>query len=292
MTRIQLDVGWPATKFWKVLRYMELHKHFGISCAAGLMMVAVSVGTSSAQLPIPNASGVSTGHIHLSVPDQEQHREIWRTLGATDAASGRLQLLSIPGMYVLLTEREPTAPSSATTINHIGFSVQSYTDIHAKLESVGATFVVDNAETGQIIVDLPDGVRLEMQQVDDLSNPIEFHHIHLSASEQAGLRDWYVEVFGAEVGERRGMPSAIVPGGRVDVLDARGGSPVPTQGTAIDHIGFEVADMVVFAAHMAKMGVTFDREPSEIAAIGLTIAFITDPVGTYIEITQGLIDAQ
>jgi catechol 2,3-dioxygenase-like lactoylglutathione lyase family enzyme len=271
---------------------MNVRKHIGMLYVAGLMVFAISAGILVAQLPASNASGVSTGHIHLSVPDQEQHREIWHTLGATDAASGRLQLLQIPGMYVLLTEREPTAPSTATTVNHVGFSVQSYEDIHAKLESVGATFFVDNAETGQILADLPDGVRVEMQQEDGLSNPIEFHHIHLSASDQAGLRDWYVEVFGAEVGERRGMPSAVVPGGRVDFLGARGGSPMPTQGTAIDHIGFEVVDMDAFAAHMAAMGVTFDREPSEIAAIGLTIAFITDPEGTYIEITEGLVNAQ
>jgi catechol 2,3-dioxygenase-like lactoylglutathione lyase family enzyme len=271
---------------------MKVSKHVGMLYVAGLMVFALSAGTLVAQLPAPNASGVSTGHIHLSVPDAEQHREIWHTLGATDAESGRLQLLNIPGMYILLTEREPTAPSTATTANHMGFSVQSYADIHAKLEQVGATFAVENAETGQLIADLPDGVRVEMQEVEGLSNPIEFHHIHLSVADQEGLRDWYVEAFGAEVGERRGMPSAVIPGGRVDFLGARGGSPMPTQGTAIDHIGFEVADMDAFAARMADMGVTFDREPSEIAAIGLTIAFITDPEGTYIEITEGLANVQ
>lgn len=269
---------------------MKLRKHVGVLYVSGLLVFVPSAATLLAQLPSPNAAGVSTGHIHLRVPDQARHREIWTTLGATEAGSGPLDLLQFPGMYVLLTEGEPGAPSTQTTANHVGFVVQSYDDIHAKLEEVGATFAVENAETGQIIADLPDGVRVEMQQEDGLANPIEFHHIHLSATDPAALRDWYVEAFGAEVGERRGMPSALVPGGRVDVLGARGGAPMATRGNAIDHIGFEVEDMEAFAAHMAQMGVEFDSAPREIANLGLTIAFITDPAGTYIEITEGLGD--
>jgi catechol 2,3-dioxygenase-like lactoylglutathione lyase family enzyme len=119
-----------------------------------------------------------------------------------------------------------------------------------------------------------------------------FHHTHLAAVDQAGLRDWYVKVFGADVGERNGMPSAVVPGGRVDVLAATGAAPVPTQGSAIDHIGFEVTDMAAFAAKMEKLGITFDRAPERRDDINLTIAFITDPVGTYIEITEGLDDVK
>ena len=271
---------------------MNSSKHAGMFYVAGLVAFALTAGTLAAQLPAPNASGVSTGHVHLRVPDQARHREIWTALGATEASSGRLQLLQFPGMYFLLTEGDPGIPSIETTANHVGFSVQSYEDIHAKLESVGANFAVDNAETGQILADLPDGVRVEMQQVDGLENPIEFHHIHLFVEGPEELRGWYVEAFGAEVSERRGLPSAVVPGGRVDFLGARGGSPMATQGNAIDHIGFEVADMDAFSAHMAEMGVEFDRAPSEIEAIGLTIAFITDPAGTYIEITEGLVNAQ
>jgi catechol 2,3-dioxygenase-like lactoylglutathione lyase family enzyme len=135
-------------------------------------------------------------------------------------------------------------------------------------------------------------VRVEFVIIPDQKEPILFHHTHLSAADQPALRDWYVKVFGAEVGERAGMPSAIVPGGRVDVIAARGPTPKPTQGAAIDHIGFEVADMDAFAAKMESLGVKFDRAPARMDELNLTIAFITDPVGTYIEITEGLDDAE
>jgi hypothetical protein len=71
-----------------------------------------------------------------------------------------------------------------------------------------------------------------------------------------------------------------------------GEAPMGSQGNAIDHIGFEVTSMDAFAAKMATLGITFNRAPEHIDAINLTIAFITDPVGTYIEITEGLDDVK
>ena len=99
-------------------------------------------------------------------------------------------------------------------------------------------------------------------------------------------------VFGAEIGERRGLPSAVIPGGRVDIIPARDGAPAGRQGNAIDHIGFEVTDMAAFKAKMDRMGIAFAREPERRVDINLSIAFITDPVGTSIEITEGLDDAK
>jgi hypothetical protein len=42
---------------------------------------------------------------------------------------------------------------------------------------------------------------------------------------------------------------------------------------------------------MERMGIAFNRAPERRDDINLTIAFITDPAGTYIEITEGLADA-
>lgn len=265
---------------------MKMQGKMGTLYVVAIAIFVLTGGTLVAQLPGLNEAGVGNGHVHMNVPDAETAREIWTTLGAVPSPEGGIPMMQVPGMYLLFAEREPTAPSTDTVANHIGFVVQSYEDIHAKLEQVGATFGVDNAETGQILADLPGGMRVEMQQEDGLQNPIEFHHIHLFVPDAEGLREWYIDAFGAEIGERRGLPSAVFPRGRVDFVGARGGTPMPSRGAAIDHIGFEVADMDAFVAHMQEMGVAFDVEPRSIG--NLTIAFITDPVGTYIEITQGL----
>jgi catechol 2,3-dioxygenase-like lactoylglutathione lyase family enzyme len=245
-----------------------------------------------AQLPAPNAEGVSTGHTHLVVPDDAVARQFFRDMGALDKSSGRLQLLEFPGMYFLLRVGEPTAPSIETTANHVGFMVKDYLHHKQILLDAGATIFFEDPETGQVLADLPWGLRVELAQDKDQLEPIIFHHTHLSALDAESLRDWYLQVFGAEAGERRGLPSALVPGGRVDFIPARGEAPKATQGSAIDHIGFEVADMDAFAAKMARLGIPFDRAPERRDDINLTIAFITDPAGTYIEITEGLADVE
>jgi catechol 2,3-dioxygenase-like lactoylglutathione lyase family enzyme len=242
----------------------------------GTALLAASLG--AAELAAPNPSGISAGHTHLSVPDVAKHREIWKKLGATEHSQGRLQLLYFPNMYILLAERVPTSPSGDTSANHIGFTVKDYPYYRGLLDELGVTnFIVDDNENGQVLADLPDGVRIEFAKNEMQAEPILFHHTHLAALDGATLRDWYVKVFGAEVGERRNLPSAVIPGGRVDFLPARGDAPKGSQGTA---------------AHVAALGLTFDRAPEYIEAIDLKIAFLTDPVGTYIEVTEGLDDVE
>lgn len=262
---------------------------------AGLstLVMALAANSAEAQLAAPNADGVSAGHTHLVVPDIAKHREIWKSFGATEVRSGRLELLGFPGMYILLREGQPTAPSGDTSAHHIGFMVNDYATYKAKLEAIGGVnYVLDDATNGQILADLPDGVRVEFNVDTTQKETIIFHHTHLAALDGGALRDWYVKVFGAGIGERRNLPSAVIPGGRVDFLPANGAAPKGTQGAAIDHIGFEVADMNAFKARMDSLGIPFARAPERRDDINLTIAFITDPVGTYIEITEGLDDAR
>jgi catechol 2,3-dioxygenase-like lactoylglutathione lyase family enzyme len=254
------------------------------------MMLGAAPGF--AQLPAPNAAGVSTGHTHFTVPDPAKHLAIWKSLGGRQGASGPLNYVAFPGMYLLFTAGTAEVPSIQTSANHIGFSVKDYADYRAKLLAAGATFFFESEENGQILADLPDGIRIEILTDTEQAEPIIFHHIHLATADTMVLRDWYLKVFGAEAGERRGLPSALVPGGRVDVMGAPANGPAPrgSKGGALDHIGFEVADMDAFAKHLESLGIKFDSEPRRIEAIGLTIAFLTDPVGTYIEVTKGLAD--
>jgi predicted enzyme related to lactoylglutathione lyase len=80
----------------------------------------------------------------------------------------------------------------------------------------------------------------------------------------------------------------VLPDGRVDFLPVRGDAPRGSRGGVIDHIGIEVADIDAFAARLERLGYSFETGPMEIPAVGLKIAFLTDPAGTYIEVTEGL----
>jgi hypothetical protein len=66
------------------------------------------------------------------------------------------------------------------------------------------------------------------------------------------------------------------------------GQGLPTKGRSIDHIGFEVKDLETFCKKLEAGGIKFDIAYRKVPALGISIAFFTDPFGTYIELTEGL----
>lgn len=56
----------------------------------------------------------------------------------------------------------------------------------------------------------------------------------------------------------------------------------------LDHIGFEVKNLAAFLEKLEGDGVKIDRPYTKVPALNIAIAFIYDPWGTYIELTEGL----
>jgi catechol 2,3-dioxygenase-like lactoylglutathione lyase family enzyme len=242
---------------------------------------------SFAQLAAPNDAGVSLGHIHLTVPDPDAQMKVWvDVLGATIVKAGPLSLVKLPGMFIVVSKAASTEGSNGSTVNHIGFLVRDYAGLEAKLAAANIPAVFDNKKD-QMIVTFPDQVRLEFNADPSIAAPVVFHHIHIMTTDPDALQVWYVKTFGAESSTRRNLPAAKIPGGEVDFLKAKD-APAPTKGRTLDHIGFEIKDLDSFCNKLAADGVKFDMPFRDVPAIGLKIAFITDPVGTYIELTQGL----
>jgi catechol 2,3-dioxygenase-like lactoylglutathione lyase family enzyme len=252
---------------------------------------AMSTVSVFAQLAPPNEMGVSIGHIHMMLGDPDAQKKIWvGVLGAEVTSAGSLEMLKFPGVFIVL-QKARTAPaegSDGSSVNHFGFLVKSYADTKKKLEAAGLTFSMDNAQTKQIIAVLPEKVRVEFTEDAALTVPIKFHHIHEAGENQEAVRDWYVKTFGATAGKRGQFPAAFIPGGEVDVMKATA-APAPTKGRSLDHIGFEVKDLEAFCKKLAADGVAFDMKYTVIPQLaGLKIAFIVDPNGTRIELTEGL----
>ena len=89
-----------------------------------------------------------------------------------------------------------------------------------------------------------------------------------------------------EVGQGRIQTTADVPGMNLSFQTCPE-ECAPTQGRAIDHVGFEVDDLGAFAERLEARGVEFQVEPRYVDSIELTIAFFTDPSGVRIELTEG-----
>jgi hypothetical protein len=56
----------------------------------------------------------------------------------------------------------------------------------------------------------------------------------------------------------------------------------------VDHIGFEVKNLDAFVKNFEAQAIKMDAAVRQLPGTELKIAFVTDPYGTYIELTEGL----
>ena len=272
--------------------------------ALGGAMLFTAFGTSLfAQLAAPNESGVSIAQAHLMVKDPAQQKKLWvEIMGAKVTHTGSLELLQLPGIFIVLEKGEPTGGSGGTSVNHLGFLIKDYADIKAKITAANIEVAADGYKADgcaaapgtpacQFTVVFPDGVRVEYTEDKTLTVPVANHHIHMNIPDREGLRAWYAKTLGATAGLRRGtIMAAKFPGeygGEIDFNPATE-SPVGTKGRSIDHIGFEVKGLAAYCKKLEAQGVMLDVPYHSVPGTGLKSAFITDPVGTRIELTEGL----
>ncbi|MDG2090837.1 MAG: VOC family protein [Gammaproteobacteria bacterium] len=241
---------------------------------------------SFAQLAAPNNDGVAMGHLHFQASDIEASNEFWEDLGATSIQNGPLSMYAIPGVFILVREAEPSNGSDGTMIIHVGFHVPNVNAAYDRWISSGID-VERGGFPGQLWVNGPDGLLIEILENTEINTPIQMHHIHWETPDIEAMQNWYYEMFGAVPGMRAIFQAGDIPG--VNLTFNQAETPVmPTQGTVLDHIGFEVSDLQATIAKLEAAGVTMDLGYREIPAANLAIAFLTDPWGTYIELTQGL----
>src|SRR5881296_3437855 len=234
-----------------------------------------------AQLAAPNESGISLGHLHLLSKNPEAQKKIWvEAFGAQLTKTGTLELLRLPGIFIIINKAEPSAGSVGSTVDHIAFSVKDAASMKSKLA------FIDVPVNGPF-VSFPDNLRVELLEEKSQTLPLVMHHIHIATPGVEVVKQWYVKTFGAGAGTRRDLPAAIFNLGEVDFLPATMPT-APTKGRALDHIGFEVTNLETFCKKLEAAGVRFDAPYRELPNLGLKIAFILDPIGTRIELTEGL----
>ncbi|MBL8984445.1 MAG: VOC family protein [Gemmatimonadetes bacterium] len=239
-----------------------------------------------AQLPAPNAAGVSAGHMHMMVRDPAAHKKLWVDLfGAQVVTRGPLELLRLPGIFLILGQGERAEGSVGSTLDHFAFRVKDLAGTSAKLKGAGVTLTRDDSL--EVVATFPDNVKVEFYPAPTLSVPIEHFHAHFYAADVDGLRAWYAKHFGAATPTATNANAMGVPGMSLSFRKTDA-AQAPTKGRSLDHIGFEVKDLEAFCKKLAADGVTFEVPFRDVPAIGLKVAFLVDPAGTRIELTEGL----
>lgn len=276
--------------------------HKTLLALAAATALATSATPARAQLLAAREAPFAAGHHHLNVSDVEAHKRFWgELLGGQLAKFGTTDVVKLPNMLLFLRAQAPTGASDGSAVNHLGFRVPDLRGLVSKLQAAGIEMVTTQVVAGadgdvhfnpatkvyMAFARGPDGMRVEL--IEDKSiGGILSHHIHIFTADDGAARNWYVKHFGGKPGTRGPFKKADVPG--IELTFAKADAVAPTKGRVLDHIGFEVDDLEAFCQRLEANGVEFDVPFRKIDRIGLSVAFLTDPWGTYIELTEGLDD--
>jgi catechol 2,3-dioxygenase-like lactoylglutathione lyase family enzyme/predicted enzyme related to lactoylglutathione lyase len=247
------------------------------------------------------------GHHHLNVTSVEAHKKFWvHALGGTVTTVGETEAVMFPGVLVMFQQHRPAGGTKGTTVDHVGFQVR---DIRQTIDRVKAAHFpmvtreevksvppqsvsddvayIRNQDSSVAFTMGPDESKVEFVETQDATLPIALHHIHFLTQSADEMRDWYLRTLTASPAMRGNYKTAELPG--VSLTFASSATPVVgTKGRTLDHIGFEVKGLEAFCKKLEAAGVEFDRSYASIPELGLSSAFVTDPWGTSVELTEGL----
>src|ERR1700693_2896762 len=280
---------------------------------ATLVLSLIAVAPSaSAQILVGKDGPVVYGHHHLNTTNMDAQKKFFvDSLGGTLAKVGTNQqeIVKFPNVLIFFRPMQaPTGGSIGTTVNHIGFSVPDLKPLVAKIKANGFKMITADSVAANVKVtdDIaaaspttnlafalgPEDVKVEFVEVKSQKAPIQLHHIHFFGQMNTEMQAWYAKTFGATM-----LPANP---GAAFVQDQLPGvflnftpSPTPTVGTtgrSIDHIGFEIKNLEAFTKKLEAQGIKLDRPYTKVPQLGIAIAFIKDPWGTNIEMTEGLAD--
>lgn len=148
-------------------------------------MLLVLAARLLAQLPAPNAAGVSAGHMHMMVRDPEAHKKVWvEALGAQVVNSGSLELLKLPGIFLVLGKAETAEGSEGSSVDHFAFRAKDLPATKAKLAAAGVPIVREDPR--EIVAMFPDKVKVEFYAAPTLGVPLEHYTFTCSRTIRTG----------------------------------------------------------------------------------------------------------
>ena len=230
-------------------------------------------------------------HVHMSVPDPQASAQWFHDHIGGEWVDGRMDrlLFGTTRIMWLGSRGEARRPSAGGVIDHLGFSFADLSAKLAEVEGAGATVTTPRRDVEGLfplsfIVD-PWGVRLEL--IEDTQH-LGFHHVHLRDPDPGTALDWYHANFG---GVRRTVKGSQLEGilypGNVWLLVTQG-ETFPSQGAAIDHIGWRAIEINAKIDEFTAKGLELTSPRRDMTLPNGQIAFfyVAGPNGARVEFVE------
>jgi catechol 2,3-dioxygenase-like lactoylglutathione lyase family enzyme len=283
--------------------------HPRLICTTVALGLLLAASPSYAQLFAAKDAPVAYGHHHINATDIAAHTRFFAdTLGGTTMTKAGRTIVKVHNALILIREQKPTGGTKGTSVDHLGFSVPNLRATIDKVKAAGFRVVTkeEAASTWTVKDDIatmagrdlaiayvmgPDDLKVELVEVKGQKEPLGNHHLHFASPQDTDMQAWYIKVFGASNGAP-GAPvlSAALPGENL-AFNKTPGAVAGTQGRVVDHIGFEIKNLPAFLKKVEAMGIK-PTNVRDVPEMGVSIGFITDPWGSYIELTEGLVNIQ
>jgi len=279
-----------------------------IVLVASALLVVSPASRASAQLIAAKEGPVVYGHHHLNTTNMDAQKKFFvDTLGGTliKIGTNNAEVIKFPNVLIFFRPTQaPTGGTRGTTVNHIGFSVPNLRPMIDRIKANGFQMITNTEAPGREVKDDiagplqpggasiafalgPDDIKVEFVEVKQQTIPITLHHVHFFNPKNVEMQAWYVKTFGAKSRTGGAFPAADLPGVALNFSPSTD-PVVGTAGRALDHIGFEVKNLEEFTKKLEADGIKLSTPYRKVPALGIAIAFFTDPWGTYIELTEGL----
>jgi catechol 2,3-dioxygenase-like lactoylglutathione lyase family enzyme len=279
-------------------------------CILHSALLLLIPSAASAQLLAAKEGPIVYGHHHVNATNPAEHKKFWAdTLGGTVIKVGtdNREIIRMTNVLIFMREQAAKGGTKGSVHDHIGLSVPNLRQTLDKVKANGyrvatAAEALPGQKVNGDVVELgtgpvsalayifgPDDVKVEVLEMKAQKEPVKLHHIHFYGTQQAEMRDWYVKVFGATAAAAANpnFITANLPG--VGLNFSVSSAPTgPTTGRVLDHIGFEVKNLAEFLKKLEAQGIKPSVTLRRVEALGLSIAFIVDPWGTNIELSEGL----
>jgi catechol 2,3-dioxygenase-like lactoylglutathione lyase family enzyme len=259
----------------------------GIAVALIVAVASTPRGQTKTTLPYD--------HIHLNEPAAEASQWWEKNIPGGRRITEAPDRIMYGAVRLMFLGSRSTGGSDGSVIEHLGFSV---TDLDATMRSLAganAKVIEPAKDTAGLykaaLVESPWGTRIQLVQDPEL---LGLHHVQLRTPDPEATYAWLLDKFGGERAKLKGRIDSVrysgVPGFTTVYIVAAKGDSVPSQGRAIDHIGWRsVAPIDETKAMLEAKQVQLTSQPRPLNlpnGPSINFFYVAGPSGTRIELVE------